>query len=236
MTQRSHTRVRGLLWSISTVGVLLIGGVAPAALSQNVTATDAVEAPASQAIATSQSNAAPTAPAATGNNSVKKTDTQDGDIIVPNLGTLDTQDEVADALKSAPFGKFVLVPKGTGDQGDQGDLYTLAVKESAATLGQDKSIRLVRKDSGAPVGVREARINDKPVAHSKGEDKQERQILSLERPATVADPNIIEVDIEVAPGTDTTEQSWSLETSDEKLENSQMQPRSQDRGLSLIHI
>ena len=227
MTQRSHTRVRGLLWSISTVGVLLIGGVAPAALSQNVTATDAVEAPASQAVATSQPSAAPTAPAATGNNSAKKADTQDGDITVPNPGTLDTQEDVADALKSAPFGKFVLVPKETSAQGD---LYTLAVKESAATLGQDKYIRLVRKDSGAPVGVREARINDKPVAHSKGEDQQDRQILSLERPATVADPNIIEVDIEVAPGTDTTEQSWSLETSNEKLENSQMQPRSQDRG------
>ncbi len=227
MTQRSHTRVRGLLWSISTVGVLLIGGVAPAALSQNVTATDAVEAPASQAVATSQPSAAPTAPAATGNNSAKKTDTQDGDIIVPNLGTLGTQDEVADALKSAPSGKFILVPKG---KSDEGDFYTLAVKASAATLGQGKYIRLVRKDSGAPVGVLEARINDKPVAHSKGEDKQDRQILSLERPATVADPNIIEVDIEVVPGTDTTEQSWSLETSNEKLENSQMQPRSQDRG------
>ena len=227
MTQRSHTRVRGLLWSISTVGVLLIGGVAPAALSQNVTVTDAVDAPASQAVATSQPSAAPSAPAAAGNNSAKKTDTQDRDIIVPNLGTLDTQDEVADALKSAPFGKFVLVPKGTSAQGD---FYTLAVKESAATLGQGKYIRLVRKDSGAPVGVREARINETRVDSSKSEDEQDRQILSLERPATVADPNIIEVDIEVVPGSDTTEQSWSLETSDEKLENSQMQPRSQDRG------
>ena len=230
MTQRSHTRVRGLLWSISTVGVLLIGGVAPAALSQNVTATDAVDAPASQAVATSQPSAAPSAPAATGNNSAKKADTQDGDIIGPNLGTLGTQDEVADALKSAPSGKFILVPKG---KSAQGDFYTLAVKESAATLGQGKYIRLVRKDSGAPVGVLEARINDKPVAHSKGEDKQDRQILSLERPATVADPNIIEVDIEVVPGSDTTEQSWSLETSDEKLEdaqmNSRMMLRSQDR-------
>ncbi|MCQ4619924.1 hypothetical protein KBX19_01615 [Corynebacterium sp. CCUG 71335] len=209
MTKRSHTRVRGFLCSISAAGALLIGSVAPVAVSQTATESASDEASVSDVGET------PLDMPADGMGDNGGGTAAGGD--APDDRTPSAGEQTIDLLNSARFGDVIPIPKGSNAAGNL--LYTLTGKVSSTEMGQDEYIRLVRQDPGAPAKVEEARLNSDEVEVSEGVDDQNRQIISLQRPAHVTDSNVVEVDVEVEPDSAPTAQSWRLETSDEALDS-----------------
>ncbi|MCQ4622649.1 SpaA isopeptide-forming pilin-related protein [Corynebacterium sp. CCUG 70398] len=206
MTKRSHTRVRGLLCSVSVVGALFIGSGAPVAVSQTVTE------PVSEEAAVSEEGGTPT-DEASGNGRKSAAESQ-----APDGPEPDAKNQTND-VNAARFGDVIAIPKGTNAEGSL--LYTLTSKVSSTDFGEDEYIRLIRQDSGAPVKVTGGRLNASAVEVSTGVDDQNRQILALQRPAQIPDSNIVEVDIEVEPGSVLTKRSWRLEISDRALDGEQ---------------
>lgn len=209
MTKRSHTRVRGFLCSVSAAGALLIGSVAPVAVSQTATESASDEASVSDAGETPLDMPAD----GMGDNGGGTAAGSDA----PDDRTPSAGDQTIDSLNSARFGDVIAIPKGSNAEGKL--LYTLASKVSSAELGQDEYIRLVRQDAGAQVNAVEARFNSDEVEVSEGVDDQDRQIISLQRPTHVTDTNLVEVDVEVDAGNVLSGQSWRLETADEALDS-----------------